>query len=227
MYLSNEFFGHGRRNGFRELSVCFDVYDDASGLPVVLDALKRFDIRTTFFLNGEFIRRHPEAALEIANAGHEIASMFFAPIDLSDARFLVGDDFVSRGLARNEDEFYQTTGKELSLLWHPPFYGVSAEIIRAAARAGYRTIGQDVDPMDWLSHEYAQRIGVEQMPAADMVELIMEHKQSGSIIPIRLGLLPGGRRSDYLFNRINVLLDALTQASYNVVPVSTLIEHAR
>ncbi|MDR1903618.1 MAG: polysaccharide deacetylase family protein [Treponema sp.] len=222
----DDYFSRGSRNGMRELALCFDLYDDASGLPTVLEALKEFGIRATFFLNGEFIRRHPEAAIEIAGAGHETASMFFTPIDLSDARYLVGGEFVSRGLARNEDEFFKATGSELSLLWHPPYYAVSRDIISMSAKAGYKTIGRDIDPMDWVSREDAKRIGLEQRSASDMVDLIMERKQPGSIIPIRLGLLAGGR-GDYLYNRINVLLDALTRSGYDVVTVSALMEHAR
>ncbi|MDR1024514.1 MAG: polysaccharide deacetylase family protein [Treponema sp.] len=219
-------FTHGLRTGLREIALCFDLYDDITGLPQALDALRRFGIRATFFLNGEFIRRYPEAARIIARAGHETASMFFAPIDLSDARFRIGADFISRGLARNEDEFYRASGGELALLWHPPYYVNSAEIAEAAAQVGYRSSGRDVDPMDWVSREDARRLGVSQYPAADMIDRVMEDKRPGSIIPIRLGALSGGR-SDYLFLRLNVLLDALVRSGYTMVPVSTLIEHAR
>ena len=59
-----------------------------------------------------------------------------------------------------------------------------------------------------------------------MIDRIVEAKRPGSIIPIRLGVLSGGR-SDYLFLRLDVLLDALVRAGYGVVPVSTLMEHAR
>jgi hypothetical protein len=59
-----------------------------------------------------------------------------------------------------------------------------------------------------------------------MIDQVMEAKRPGSIIPIRLGILSGGR-SDYLFLRLNVLLDALIRSGYTVVPVSTLIEHAK
>jgi hypothetical protein len=159
----------------------------------------------------------------IAEMGHETASMFFAPIDLSDARYRIGGDFVARGLARNEDEFY-AAGGELSLLWHPPFYAASSEIISAAARSGYRTIGRDVDPMDWVSREDARQLGVSQYSASSIIDRIINLKRPGSIIPIRLGMLTGGR-GDYLFHRIDVLLDALVRSGYSVVPVSTLIEH--
>jgi peptidoglycan/xylan/chitin deacetylase (PgdA/CDA1 family)/WD40 repeat protein len=219
-------FNHGLRTGLREVALCFDLYDDLTGLPFVLDALNRFGFKATFFLNGEFIRRYPQAAGIIAETGHEAASMFFAPIDLSDSRYRIGEDFITRGLARNEDEFYQAGGRELSLLWHPPYYAASAEIISAASRAGYRSSGRDVDPMDWLSREDAYRLGLFQSSAGDMIDRIIDQKRPGSIIPIRLGALPGGR-VDYLYLRINVLLDALVREGYRVVPVSTLMEHAR
>jgi peptidoglycan/xylan/chitin deacetylase (PgdA/CDA1 family) len=219
-------FGHGLREGLRETALCFDLYDDAAGLPQALDVLNRFGIRATFFMNGEFIRRYPQAARDIANAGHEAASMFFAPINLSDARYRVGADFIVRGLARNEDEYFQATGSELSLLWHAPYFNASAEIAAAALRAGYITVDRDVDPLDWVSRDDAKNLGITQYSASAMIDRIMNLKRPGSIIPVRLGLLPGGRR-DYLYLRLEVLLDALVRAGYAVVPVSTIIEHAR
>jgi peptidoglycan/xylan/chitin deacetylase (PgdA/CDA1 family) len=223
---AGEIFSHGLRTGLREVALCFDLYDDITGLPRVLEALRRFGVKATFFLNGEFIRRYPEAARIIAAAGHETASMFFAPIDLSDSRFRISGDFISQGLARNEDEFYRASRRELALLWHPPFYAASGEIARAAGEAGYRSSGRDVDPMDWVSREDARRLGIAQLSAGDMIDRIMEIKRPGSIIPVRLGILSGGR-SDYLFLRIEVLLDALARSGYSVVPVSALMEHAK
>jgi peptidoglycan/xylan/chitin deacetylase (PgdA/CDA1 family) len=219
-------FSHGLRSGLREVALCFDLYDDITGLPQVLDALNRFGFRATFFLNGEFIRRYPEAARVITGTGHELASMFFAPIDLSDSRFRIGGDFISRGLARNEDEFYRASQKELALLWHPPYYAGSVEIAEAAAQVGYRSSGRDVDPLDWMSREDARRLGVSQLSAGDMIDRIMDTKRPGSIIPVRLGVLPGGR-VDYLFLRLDVLLDALVRSGYTVAPISTLMEHAK
>jgi peptidoglycan/xylan/chitin deacetylase (PgdA/CDA1 family) len=219
-------FNHGKRMGLREVALCFDLYDDINGLPQVLDSLRRFGFKATFFLNGEFIRRYPEAARIISQGGHEAASMFFAPIDLSDSRFRIGGDFITRGLARNEDEFFRATQRELSLLWHPPYYAGSPQIAEAAARIGYRSSSRDVDPLDWISREEARRLEISQLSAGDMIDRIIAAKRPGSIIPIRLGILPGGR-SDYLFFRIDVLLNALVRSGYTVVPVSTLMEHAK
>jgi len=203
------------------VALCFDLYDDDTGLLQVLAALRQYNIKATFFLNGDFIRRNPLAAAAIAEAGHETASLFFAPIDFSNSRYRITQEFITQGLARNEDEFNNATGRELSLLWHPPFYRNSDFIISAAAAAGYRTVIRTIDPGDWLSKEDAVRFNVHQIPASQMVELIIDKIHSNAVIPIRLGLLPGGR-DDYLFRQIEVLLDALIRSGAEVIPVSAL-----
>jgi peptidoglycan/xylan/chitin deacetylase (PgdA/CDA1 family) len=219
-------FNHGKRTGRREVALSFDLMDDAEGLPGVLKTLDQFKVRATFFLNGEFIRRHPEAARELSLTNQEIGSLFFAPIDVSDSRYRIDDDFIRRGLARNEDEYFQATSHELSLLWHAPYYSLAPQIQRAALQAGYQTVGRDMDPLDWVSSQDALRGGLPYRSASDMVDWIMEKKQCGSIIPIRLGI-PNGGRQDYLFSRLDVLLDALLRRGYSVVPVSVLMEHAK
>ncbi|MDR1507952.1 MAG: polysaccharide deacetylase family protein [Treponema sp.] len=212
-------FAHGSRTS-KKVAVCFDLYDDDAGLYSALDILARCGVKASFFLNGEFVRRYPEAAAEIAAAGHETGSMFSVPIDLSDSRFRITKEFITRGLARGEDEYNKATGKELSLLWHPPWYSVSPEIVLHAASAGYRTIGRDIDPGDWISRDDSRRVGTE-ASAAQMIDAVMDSLQGGSIIPIRLGVMPGGR-SEYLFNKLELLVDAILRSGYEIVPVSGL-----
>ena len=38
------------------------------------------------------------------------------------------ENFIRRGLARNEDDFYEATGSELSLVWHMPNYFLTNSI---------------------------------------------------------------------------------------------------
>jgi len=204
------------------VALCFDLYDDDTGLSQVLAALRRLNIRATFFLNGEFIRRNPNAAAAIAEAGHETASLFYTPIDLSDTRYRITNEFITRGLARNEDEFHKATGKELSVLWHPPFYRSSKAVNANAEAAGYITVNRSIDPGDWISREDALRLNLRQVTPSEMIEQIVQKRESGAIIPIRLGLLPGGR-DEYLFQRIEALLDALLRSGYEIVPVSSIV----
>ena len=213
--------GYELRSGPMEISLCFDLYDDAEGLPEVLEALDQRGIKATFFLGGEFIRSYPGASRDIAEAGHEAASLFFSAIDLSDPRYQIDNEFVLRGLARNEDEYFNATGRELALLWHPPWYNISASAHAAASAAGYTTVGRDADALDWVSHEDERSFGLPCYSAAGMIDRIMGMIEPGMVIPVRLGLNPGGR-TEYLFQYINVLLDAIAREGYQVVPVSRL-----
>jgi peptidoglycan/xylan/chitin deacetylase (PgdA/CDA1 family) len=222
---SSSHAGHIPQGRQTQIALCFDLYDDDTGLSFVLKALHRYNKRATFFLNGEFIRRNPHAAGAITKAGHETASLFFAPIDFSDTRYRITESFITQGLARNEDEFFRITGRELSLLWHPPFFRSSRLITSAASSAGYFTVERSFDPGDWISREETLKLNLRHIPPSEMIEQIMEKitaAPSGAIIPIRLGLLPGGR-DEYLFQYIEVLLDALIRSGYEVVPVSAVI----
>ncbi|MCK7481174.1 MAG: polysaccharide deacetylase family protein [Candidatus Moduliflexus flocculans] len=55
-------FDHGSRIRRREVSLVFNAYDGAEGLVGILDTLREYGIRATFFVNGEFVRRNPGAA---------------------------------------------------------------------------------------------------------------------------------------------------------------------
>jgi peptidoglycan/xylan/chitin deacetylase (PgdA/CDA1 family) len=224
--LSGLAFDHGSRIRRREVAITFDAVDSSEGLVRVLDALEDYGVAATFFVNGEFVRQSPGAARLLAGSGHEIGSMFFAAVDATDSRFKIDKDYVRRGLARAEDEWFAATGKELSLLWHAPYYTVSSDIIEAALTMSYTYVGRDVDPMDWVTRSDAARLPGAYASSHEIVEKVLKEVKPGSIIPIRLGV-PDGGRDDYLYRDLALLVDALIGAGYQIVPVSTLIEHAK
>ncbi len=219
-------FSHGSRIRRREVSLVFNAIDSVEGLTYVLHTLKDYDIRGTFFLNGEFIRRHPDAVKEISQSGHEVGSLFYAYFDMTDSRFQINKDFIKRGLARNEDDYFAATGDELSLLWHAPFYFVNSEIIAASSEMNYTYIGRDVDPLDWITPYSTGRLADLYSPAADIVERILKNKRPGSIIPLRIGKT-SPEREDYLFHSLDIMIDELISLGYEIVPVSQLMAHAR
>lgn len=124
----------------KKIALVFDAYDNSDGLSKVITTLNKYNINSTFFINGEFIRRYPSETKQISIYNFDCASMFFSAIDLTDNEFIIDEDFVRRGLARNEDEFYQITKKELSLYWHAPFYFENPQVLSAGEKTGYSYI---------------------------------------------------------------------------------------
>ena len=224
-------FAHGSRARAREVAFVFNAIDSVEGLTTILDTLSDYDIRATFFVNGDFIRRHPGAVREIDDSGHEVGSLFYTYFDMTDARYEITKSFVTEGLARNEDDYFDVTGSELSLLWHAPYYFVSPAIIRASEEMNYTYVSRDVDALDWVSRRDGAGVTGLYRSSSEIVERILEEKQPGSVIAMRVGT-PGessayGGRDDYLFQKLDLLINRLTEWGYDIVPVSTLIEHAR
>lgn len=217
---------HGSRSGAREVALVFDAMDGLEGLPELLNTLSTYGIRATFFINGEFIRQHPAAVNEIVKAGHQTASLFFTPWDLSSPKYRIDEDFVIRGLSRNEDDFYNATGQELSLLWHAPWYVTSPLILSAAEKAGYKTVSPDVSVLDWVTLEQGRHMPGLYKSVPDLIDSILSQKKPGSIIPVRIGHAEGGRE-DWLCDRIPVLVNALIESGYRIVTVDDLIARAR
>lgn len=219
-------FSNGSRTGLRQVALVFDALDDIDGLPEILHVLARYRVRATFFVNGEFIRRNPAAVNEIVKAGHQTASLFYTTWDLSGTQYRIDEDFIVRGLARNEDDFYNATGQELTLLWHAPYYVTSPTILSAGAKAGYRYVAGDVSVPDWATAEQERMMPGIYRGAAALVEDIMRDVKPGSIVPVRIGR-PTGTRSDYLHDKIETLVNALIEDGYGIVTVDTLIQGVR
>lgn len=224
-------FSHGSRIRRREVALVFNAVDSVAGLTEILNTLVEYDIRATFFLNGDFIRRHPGAVREIAASGHEVGNLFFTYFDLADGQFQIDSEFVKQGLARNEDDFFEATGRELSLLWHAPYYFVNPVIIAASREMNYAYIGRDVDSLDWIPRRDENGLSRLYKPAADIIETVLQQKKPGSIIAMTVGKpgddRPDGGRDDYLFHRLDVLLNGLIERGYDAVTVSTLMDNAR
>jgi len=224
-------FTHGSRIRRREVAFVFNAVDSVEGLTTILNTLSDYGITATFFVNGDFIRRHPGAVQEIADSGHEVGSLFYTYFDMTDSRYQISRDFITQGLARNEDEYFQTTGKELSLIWHAPYYFVSPEIIAASREMNYTYVGRDVDSLDWVPRRDGDGLSRLYAPATDLVARVVEEKKPGSIISMTVGVpgddSPYGGRDDYLFQHLDLLINRLLERGYQMVPISDLIEHAK
>jgi peptide subunit release factor 1 (eRF1) len=68
-------------------------------------------------------------------------------------------------------------------------------------------------------------------PTAEIIEDVIAAKRPGSVIAMTVGKpgddRPDGGRNDYLFQRLDVLINGLIEQGYEIVPVSTLMDNAR
>ena len=198
----------------KKAALFFDAYNAADGLPRILYELSFYNIRGTFFLNGEFIRRYPSETRQIALSGNECASMFFTLADFSKGGFVPDEAFIRRGLARNEDEFALCTRKELSLLWHTPYYALPECAASFAKKAGYETVRLVSPAHDLVSLEDAAA-GQRYYTAEEIIDEYINDLENagGGAVSVAVGI-PHGARETYLYERLDLLISALLDAGF-------------
>lgn len=216
-----------QKNPLPKVALVFDAIDNADGLATILNTLNKYNLKATFFINGEFIRRYPTETIKIAQAGHECASMFYTVTDLYDSNnFVMDEDFVRRGLARNEDEFFATTGHELSLLWHAPFYKTDKQVISAGNLAGYNYVQRMPFPSDTITMEMAAITGKKYYSSNQIIEYIIKRIKDKDVIPVSTGV-SGGTRNEYLYDNLDILIGSILDSGYEIVTAGSLYHPAQ
>lgn len=201
-----------KKSNPKKVSVIFDAYDNADGLSQILYTLKKYNIKGDFFINGEFIRRYPQETKQIVKNEYNCNSMFFSLTDLTQNEFVIDEDFIRRGLARNEDEFYQCTQKELSVFWHAPYYKTNEKIINYAKNAGYVYINTQAENLEKESDTPFELI---QKYYAKIV------KEGGGVIPVAVGY-SGSQNKEFLYDYLDLLVNALVENGFELVGINEL-----
>ena len=208
----------------RKIALSFDAYDNADGIAGIIYDLDTYNVPGTFFLNGEFIRRYPNECNLLANSKNDCASMFFSTARLISGDYIMDEEFIRRGLARNEDEFFQCTGRELSLLWHAPYYKKIEKAIQVGKDAGYTYVDALSSCLDTVTLEDAVRGKAEYLSPEQIINIYMQGVRSGkgNILSVAAGISYGERES-YLYETLDLLLSALLDEGYDVVLVRDVI----
>ncbi len=204
------------------VSFAIDALDNRDGLVQILETLTDYDLVGSFFINGEFLKRFPESVLAIVENGHEVAPMFYTSADLQSDEFIIDESFIRRGLANNEDEFFALTGEDMELFWHTPFYRTSELIEEAGNNAGYSLLENVLHVHDTVTLEEAATKGNIYISSTDIIENVISNLYDGAIIPIAVGV-SDGRRADYLYEKMDILINAIYEAGYAIEPVSKLV----
>lgn len=194
----------------KRVALAFDALDNADGIPEILSVLSEYKIKATFFMNGEFIKRYPKETRLILAGGNDCASMFFTATDFHEKGYVIDEEFVRRGLARNEDEFFAAAGSELSLLWHAPYYSADEKIKSYGEKSGYKYVdlkrlALDTTTLESDSEHY--------LSASDLVEFYVLNAEDKMIIPVSTGISKG-TRNDFLYEKLSLLIGNLLENGF-------------
>jgi peptidoglycan/xylan/chitin deacetylase (PgdA/CDA1 family) len=128
----------------RGCALTFDDGPHPRATPAVLEILAQRDASATFFLVGEQVLRDPSLAAEIAARGHAVGLHCHRHRNL----LRLPPRSVREDLARAVGAIEDATGVSPAL-YRPPYGVLNAEALRAARRAGRRTLLWSHWGRDW------------------------------------------------------------------------------
>ncbi len=128
----------------RQLAITFDDGPNPAITPQLLDLLARYNVKSTFFVVGEFARECPGLVKEISARGHVVGNHTDSHPNL----FFCGPEETHHELLRCTDAI-QHASWSAPIWFRPPFGYRSAWLSEIVHRQGMRTVMWTLLPGDW------------------------------------------------------------------------------
>jgi len=128
----------------KKLAISFDAAWGAEYTEQLLATLRKYNIKTTFFLCGFWVEKYPDMAKRIAAEGHELANHTATHPHLNG----LSREEIREELFKVHQQIKDLTGQN-AFLFRPPFGEYSNKVIEVAEELGYKTIQWSVDSLDW------------------------------------------------------------------------------
>jgi cellulose synthase/poly-beta-1,6-N-acetylglucosamine synthase-like glycosyltransferase/peptidoglycan/xylan/chitin deacetylase (PgdA/CDA1 family)/spore germination protein YaaH len=209
-----------------EVALSFDDGPDPEWTPKILDILKKYGVKGTFFMIGEPAQDNVDVMKRVYREGHEIGNHTYTHPDISE----ISNAQIDLQLNLTEKLFAAKLGVR-PVYFRPPYSidqepdtnDQAAPVDRIQHKLGYIIVGNKIDTDDWNEHPRK----TPQQIIDDVFEQINAAKtrswMRGSIILMHDG---GGNRQPTV-DALPRLIEALRAHGYNIVPVSELIGQTR
>lgn len=190
------------RTDEKKISLSFDAAWGADDTDSLLSTLEKHNVKATFFLVGDWVRKYPEQVKKIASAGHDIGNHS----DKHPHMAQMSKEQIKEDVMRAHNSVKELLGIDMNL-FRPPFGEYNNTVIEALEECGYYVIQWDVDSLDWK--EYGLQ---------PLIDKVTRHKNlsSGSIILMH-------NNAKYTKDALDSIITGLKNQGYELVPISQLI----
>lgn len=213
-----------KRSGFsrRDLALTFDDGPDPQWTPQILDILRQNNVKASFFLVGDNVEKYPNLVRRIYDEGHDLGNHTFTHPNIA----LVSPRRARLEINATQSAIEGITGHS-TRMFRPPYNADAepetaeqVEPVTEAARLGYVTIGEFVDPQDWNPVNVAPNGTQSPRTPQEMIRDILRGADTGKGNIILLHDA-GGDRSRTI-KVLRAIIPELKKRGFNFVPVSQL-----
>ena len=184
----------------KKVSLSFDAAWGNEQTQDLLNILKKYNIKTTFFLVGEWVDKYPDSVKAIYQAGHDVENHSNTHPHTPQ---LSGDKILEE-LTLCNDKIEKITGTRPTL-FRPPYGDYNNSVIETVSSIDMYTVQWDIDSLDWKDPTPEQ-----------MVKTIEDKIDCGSIILLHNGATNTPKA-------LPMIIESITSKGYEIVPISKLL----
>ncbi|MFF2015133.1 polysaccharide deacetylase family protein [Paenibacillus sp. NPDC058177] len=189
------------------IALTFDDVPDPRFTPQLLDVLRKYKVKATFFVVGSRAEKHPGLVARMIREGHVIGNHSYNHPQFVKLRL---NDFRTQ-IVRTENILQAIAGYKPRLI-RPPYGDINEQQLKWAKSHGYKLVNWNVDSLDWKGLSKTQ-----------VKNNILSHAGKGAII-LQHG---GGGHGSNLRGSIQALPEVITslrQRGYTFVTVPQLLQ---
>jgi cellulose synthase/poly-beta-1,6-N-acetylglucosamine synthase-like glycosyltransferase/peptidoglycan/xylan/chitin deacetylase (PgdA/CDA1 family)/spore germination protein YaaH len=209
----------------KKVALSFDDGPDPEWTPKILDILKKYNVKGTFFMIGEVAEDYVGVMERVFREGHEIGNHTWSHPDISE----ISNRQVDLELNLTERLFGSKLGVQ-PLYFRPPYSidqapdtNDQAAPVDKIQGLGYVIVGNKIDTNDWDEHPRKSPQEITDSVFEQIEDMKTKPWNRGSVILLHDG---GGDRSATIA-ALPVLIEALKAKGYEIVPVSELVGKTR
>jgi peptidoglycan/xylan/chitin deacetylase (PgdA/CDA1 family) len=191
----------------KQVALTFDAGGEDGVLAArLLDILARYNVKSTWFIEGEWGQEHRSSVQRAVADGHELGNHTIDHPDLvTPAR---SDEYICYELGMTEQIVKEISGKTTRPFFRPPYGAYNAQVLNDAAKLGFRSVYWSIDPIDWDPNTTADQIVSRVLNSANL--------KNGAIILMHAGSL-------HEPEALPRVIEGLRAKGYTIVPLSQLI----
>ena len=132
--------------GKKVIYLTFDAGYENGYTAAILDALKKHNVKATFFLVGNYINTSPELVKRMVEEGHNVGNHTYNHPDMSK---ISSKDSFCKEIESLEKLYEDTTGQKMTKFYRPPHGKYSTNNLQMAKDMGYKTFFWSLAYVDW------------------------------------------------------------------------------
>lgn len=184
----------------KKIAISFDCAWGVDYTDSLLEIMEKNEIRCTFFAVEFWVKRYPEYAKKIVDAGHELGTHSRTHSYMSK----LSETEIQDELTTSSSLIEKTTGQK-PLLFRPPYGDYDDLLVDTAQKMGLYSIQWDVDSLDWKN-----------LSATEIALRVVNGAKNGSIILCHNNGL-------HTAEALPMIFSTLKNRGFTFVPIGELI----